>query len=102
MTGRSNGLGAAFMPVWMRRCLTWLSDSIFPSEPHVRHDRRYAMGGSELDRLRADVSFLAEMLDDLAGSALAIKVVGAPLALFWFLCVLLFGWVASFRYGEKQ
>lgn len=55
-----NGVGADWMPTQMRKLCTMLNPVM--EIPAAIHDRRYAIGGVEWERLVADASFLESTL----------------------------------------
>lgn len=54
-----NGIGANWMPTWMRVTISTLCPSIVLAADI--HDLRYYNGGTEADRLRADTEFLTNV-----------------------------------------
>lgn len=54
-----NGIGADWMPAWLRRITTCLFPSLVIAADI--HDIRYGQGGTHEDRVRADAEFLVNV-----------------------------------------
>ena len=90
-----NGCGPSWSPRWVRAFLFgWFFIACCN-----HHDFGYEVGGNELRRWVCDWKFFIAMLQDAFGGALYWLPFKLPLALFFYLCVMLGGWV-SFRYGR--
>ena len=98
-----NGVGAGWMPGWLRNFITERMNWFFEKASWRHHDFGYAIGGDEFDRWRADFKFLCAMLKDALTQSLVPGIVSIPLALIisvlFFLGVLFFGW-SSFNYRQ--
>lgn len=91
-----NGCG----PWWLG---TWIPDG--PDNeflcPCNRHDLDYDEGGRELDRWRADWFLLVRCVNNLARVRWYLWVPGLCWALFFYLCVVAFGWT-TFNYKRLK
>lgn len=90
-----NGCG----PWWLG---TWIPDG--PDGeflcPCNRHDVAYDHGKTELDRWRADWFLFRDCLRSLSAVRWWLRPLGVAWALFFYLCVICFGWT-TFNYGGR-
>lgn len=97
----SNGIGAEWMPAFVRDTVTKLSSSFFDEASWSHHDYGYMKGENERDRRRCDVLFYDAMKRDISRNDDILKIPTLLLATFFFVAVRLAGW-GAFQYGEQE
>lgn len=97
-----NGVGAAWMPGWLRCALTWIGGLFFREACWNTHDFGYAVDGDEFDRWRCEWKFYRAMLRDAWRMGKYVYAVPPAIlvATIFFLACLVMGWTAfNYRKG---
>jgi hypothetical protein len=86
-----NGVGPSWFSPSLRRKLTTFSKVFFDEQCWVSHDIQYTTGGTQKDKERIDKEFLRDMIASVNKRSIHKRIVGYPLATFYYINVALFG-----------